>query len=212
MAHIAELGNRIELVSMDKHFHDISLGLYEQAAEDGTTEYLVHSYARIKGVDERVRFVMRAMQVVGGMEALPTGRLRFTCGDGHVTACRRLFLEASKVAPDVMPEVRPMTIHDKKTEFDYSLTLCGNGLYRVVAQDDIDGIARRVNVIAAGLRKLGNMAETKNENEVLFSCGAAHDALIAMLLVRAPNVRAVMREEGTAARQGVLAAPSSQSV
>tara|TARA_B100000686_G_scaffold181561_1_gene188581 strand:- start:90 stop:425 length:336 start_codon:yes stop_codon:yes gene_type:complete len=111
-----------------------------------------------------------------------------------------------------MPEVRPMTVYDKKTEYEYSLTLCGNGLYRVAAQAQLDEFARRVNVIAAGLRKLGNMAETKNEDEVLFSCGAAHDALIGMLLVRAPNVRAVMREEDSAARQGVLAAPSSQSV
>ena len=212
MAHIVELGSRIELVSMDKQFHDISLGLYQQAAEDGTPEYLVHSYAGIKGVDKRVRFVMRAMQVLGGMEVLTTGRLRFTCGDGHVTACSRLFLEASKVEPGVMPAARPMTVYDKKSECDYSLTLCGNGLYRVAAQGELDGFARRVNVIAAGLRKLGNMAETKNEDEVLFSCGAAHDALIGMLLVRAPNVRAVMREEDSASRQGVLAAPSSQSV
>ncbi|MBI06623.1 MAG: hypothetical protein CMM54_06535 [Rhodospirillaceae bacterium] len=212
MAHIVELGSRIELVSMDKHFHDISLGLYQQAAEDGSAEYIVHSYADIKGVDERIRFVMRAMQVLGGMEVLANGGLRFACGDSHVTACRRLFLEASKVAPDVMPEVRPMTVYDKKTEYEYSLTLCGNGLYRVAAQAQLDEFARRVNVIAAGLRKLGNMAETKNEDEVLFSCGAAHDALIGMLLVRAPNVRAVMREEDSAARQGVLAAPSSQSV
>ena len=67
-------------------------------------------------------------------------------------------------------------------------------------------------MIAGGLRKLGDMAESKNENEAVFSCGGAHDALIGILLVRAPNVRAVMREEDSAARQGVLAAPSSQSV
>ncbi len=212
MAHIAEIGSRIELVSMDNHFHDISLGLYEQAGEDGIPEFLVHSYADIKGTAERVRFVMRAMQNLGGMETTLAGRLRFNCRDGHVTACRRLFLEASKVIPNVIPEARPMTVHDRKTDFDYSVTSCGSGVYRVTARCDGDVITRRVKVIAGGLRKLGDMAESKNEDEVQFSCGTAHDSLIGMLLVRAPNVRALMREQDSSAKQGVLTAPSAQSV
>ena len=80
MADIAQLGSRMELVSMDTHYHDISLGLYEKPSADGVPEYLVHSYARKEGADERIRFVMRAMQGLGGMAAAPGGRLRFACG------------------------------------------------------------------------------------------------------------------------------------
>ena len=212
MAHIAEIGSRIELVSMDKHFHDITLGLYEQVAEDGVSEYLVHSYAQIDGAAGRIQFVMRAMQVMGGIEATSGGRLRFSCGDDHRTACKRLFVEASKVASDATAEARPLTIHDKKSDCDYSVASQGSGIYRVAAEGDVDGAARRVKAIAGGLRKLGDMAESENEDEAIFSCGAAHNALIGMLLVRAPNVRASMRESDSAAKQGVLAAPSAQSV
>ncbi|MBT6146557.1 MAG: hypothetical protein HOH74_14060, partial [Gemmatimonadetes bacterium] len=49
------------------------------------------------------------------------------------------------------------------------------------------------------------------EDCVSFGCGHDHDALVALLLQRAPNVRALVREEQAAAARGVLAAPSAQS-
>ena len=117
MSDVAQLGSRIELVSMDKHFHDITLGLYEQPSADGVPEYIVHSYAGYDGTADRIQFVMRAMQLIGGMEITPGGRLRFVCGDAHRAACRRLFIEASKLASDAEPEARPLAIHDKFAEY-----------------------------------------------------------------------------------------------
>ncbi|MBR46579.1 MAG: hypothetical protein CMM31_08905 [Rhodospirillaceae bacterium] len=211
MAHIAEIGSRIELVSMDKYFQDISLGLYEQEAADGVAEYVVLSYAHMPGAAERVQFVMQAMQILGNMEATPDGRLRFACGDAHHTACKRLFIAASKVTPDAEPAALPLRIHDRKSECDYSVTSLGGGHYRITAEGESETAPRRVRAIAGGLRKLGDMTETGNDDEAAFACGASHDALTGLLLVRAPNVRAVMREEDAAAKQGVLAAPSAQN-
>jgi hypothetical protein len=45
---------------------------------------------------------------------------------------------------------------------------------------------------------------------VAFPCGAEHDALIGLLLVRAQNLRAVLREEEMQSTRGVLSAPSAQ--
>ncbi len=212
MVDIAQLGSRIELVSMDSHFHDITLGLYEQPSAQSVPEYLVHSYARKDGAAERIQFVMRAMQVLGGMVAAPGGRLRFACGGAHRAACKRLFIEASKLASDAQLEARPLAIHDKKSDCEISVASLGGGAYRVEAENEAEGVGRRVVAIAGGLRKLGEMAESSRDDEAAFECGAAHDALVGLLLVRAPNVRAVMREEDAAATQGVLAAPSAQSV
>jgi hypothetical protein len=47
-------------------------------------------------------------------------------------------------------------------------------------------------------------------NQTRFSCSQEHDDLIGLLLVRAPNVRAAMREAEDMASRGVLAAPSAQ--
>ena len=59
-----------------------------------------------------------------------------------------------------------------------------------------------------GLRKL---AEMEDRGDILaFSCGQSHDPLIGLLLPRALNVRATLREEEAAATRGVLVAPSAQ--
>lgn len=70
---------------------------------------------------------------------------------------------------------------------------------------------RRVTTIARGLIRLGEMEEVADQpNQVRFGCGHSHDALIGLLLVRAPNVRAAVREAEAMASRGVLSAPSSQ--
>ena len=45
---------------------------------------------------------------------------------------------------------------------------------------------------------------------VAFPCNCDHDAMMGMMLFRAQNVRAAMREEADAASRGVLAPPSQQ--
>ena len=71
---------------------------------------------------------------------------------------------------------------------------------------------RRISTIAGGLMKLGEMDEVDGTlDKVAFPCGHSHDALLGLLLVRAPNVRAIVREQEMAATRGVLAAPSQQN-
>lgn len=212
MAKIADLGNRIELLSMDSNFHDISLGLYEQLGADGVAEFMVHSYSSKDGVAARSAFIMQAMQAMGGLEASPEGRLRFACGDDHRLACKRLFIEAGKLANDAPFEAKPLTIHDKKSGFDITVSAISAGAYHVAAKNEPEGGARRARAIAGGLRKLTEMAAGEDENQAVFTCGQAHDALVGLMLIRALNVRAVLRAEDAAAAQGVLAAPSAQGV
>ena len=90
-----DLGHRIELVPMDPHFHNITIALHRQQLEGGSA-YLINTYSGKKDAADRIAFVRRAMETLGGMELTPEGLLRFPCGDPHELACRRLFLEACK--------------------------------------------------------------------------------------------------------------------
>lgn len=212
MEHIADLGYRIELVSMDSHFHDISIGLYEQRSPDGTPRYLVHTYSGRPGARERIDFVTGAMRALGGL--VPAGgehTLRFPCGAAHRLACKRVFLEACKLPSDGVPEAKPLSIFDKKSERTITVASAGGGAYQLSADGDEDGKARRVGAVAGGLMKLAQMeASGDGGDAVAFDCGHPHDALIGLLLGRALNVRAAMREQEQAASRGVLAAPSAQ--
>ena len=218
MRRIVDIGRRIELVPIDPHFHDITIGLYCQQTVDATTGkaspvFCVHTYSRISGVAERIESIRQAMQILGGMLQTADGLLYFPCKNEHKAACRRVFLEACKLAPNTFAEPRPLNILDKKSQLTIKVDSIGEGVYRVSADGEGRGAARRISAIAGGLMKLGEMEsiETDDRDTVAFDCAQSHDALVGLLLTRAPNVRVVLREEEMDASRGVLAAPSQQT-
>lgn len=218
MRQTVDIGRRIELIPLDPHFHDITIGLYRQQIVDPTTgtdfpAFLVHTYSQMIGATERIEAVARTMQTLGGMLKTPEGLLYFPCKDPHEFACRRVFLEACKFASDAQTEPRPLNILDRKSQLTITVDSIGNGIYQVRANGEGRGAARRISAIAGGLIKLGEMesVETDNNDTVRFACGHSHDALIGLLLIRAPNVRITLREEEMSASRGVLSAPSQQT-
>ena len=100
-----------------------------------------------------------------------------------------------------------MSIFDKKAGCTIAVSSLGEGAYQIAAEEE--GKDRRVSAITGGLIKLGQM-EDQAADRVAFSCGHAHDALLGLLLVRAPNVRAAMREQEQDSSRGMLSAPSQQ--
>lgn len=212
MGRIVDIGRRIELVPMDPHFHDITIALYRQQRGERTA-FLVHTYSRIEGADARIQNVVQAMQTLGGMLKTPDGLLSFPCGVGHEAACRRVFLEACKLAQNVPVELRSLHTLDKKSKLTMTVNSMGNGIYRVETDGGGRSATRRVSAIAGGLMKLGEMArvEDNSRDTVVFPCAHPHDALVGLLLVRAPNVRVVLREDELGAARGMLAAPSQQT-
>ena len=70
------IGKRMELVSMDPHFHDISIALYQQE-QNGRLVFLVHSYSRKEGAGERISSLVSTMKILGGLESEDDGLLYF---------------------------------------------------------------------------------------------------------------------------------------
>ena len=208
MGQIVDIGRRIELVPMDPHFHDITIALYRQQRDEGPV-FLVHTYSRIGGVQRHIEFVNKAMMALGGMDLTPDGLLRFPCRSAHELACKRVFLEACKLDPSNEIELPPLNILDKKSGLTITLLSPEDGVYQVTASGDGRGKERRISAIAGGLLKLGQMQEVdQSSDQVAFPCGQTRDAMAGLLLIRAPNVRAVMREQDMSSSRGVLAAPS----
>jgi hypothetical protein len=208
MPQTLDLGDRIELVSMDPHFHDISIGLYYEDQADGPT-YLIHSYTGLPGGKERLDFIAQAMLVLGGTVSVDANAhlMRFPCGQAHRAAAKRLFLEACKLDPTLPLKAKPLHVFDKKAGCDMTLSSTGDGAYTVSAAEESGN--RRVQAISRGMAKLGEM-ENATDQQVTFPCGQNHDDLIGLLLVRAPNVRAVIREQEQASSRGQLTAPGNQ--
>ncbi len=211
MGQTVDIGKRIELVPMDPHFHDITIALYQQGRDESPL-FLVHTYSQMEGAQERIRFVVDAMTRLGNLVMDANGLLRFPCGMGHQLACRRAFLEACKLSPNDSVEPRPLQILDKKSGLTITVDSLGEGIYQVRADGEGRRADRRISAIAGGLMKLGEMEEVDGTlDKVAFPCGHSHDALLGLLLVRAPNVRAIVREQEMASVRGILAAPSQQN-
>ncbi len=213
MSHIVDLGRRVELVPIDSHFHDITIGLYleRQDAEQGV--YSVHSYSQLDGTDGRLNHVAQAMVALGGMQRCDGVRpsLVFPCKKLHLAAAKRVFLEACKVPFDAKPTARSSSIFDKKADGTMHVRSEGAGAYRVTCDQDDEKASKRIAAIAGGFAKLLEM-ERVGDDAICFGCGQPHDVLVNLLLPRALNVRAAMREQEQQAARGVLAAPSAQSL
>jgi hypothetical protein len=100
---------------------------------------------------------------------------------------------------------------DKKSGRNVVARSLGAGAYEISADGPEEGRAARIETVVAGLRKLGEMLPVEGHPaQAAFPCGQSHDALVGLLLPRALNVRAILREEEMASARGVLAAPSQQ--
>ena len=213
MGQTLDLGRRIELHSMDKHCGDISLGLYEQQTDSGS-QFVVHTYSSFEGAVDRVAFLTDALRRLAGLEDVEgaPGWLRFHCEGTHLKALRRVFSDACKLETGAELEPKPLVAHDKKADCELAVHALGNGRYQMRAASDQPQAAKRATAVAKGYVKLCEMELASEENnEFVFSCGHDHNPLLGMLLFRAQNVRAAVREDELSASRGVLAAPSQRS-
>ena len=152
---------------------------------------------------------------MGGMEFLQEGssRVSFPCHGDHLKACRRVFLEVCKL-PNGSPLVpKELQIFDKKSNRTIRV-ISGSGCSYKLTADGPDNEEKllRISAVAQGLTKLAELrVEGEGSNQLSFPCGQRHDPLIGLLLGRALNVRAVLREQELAASKGILAPPSAQN-
>lgn len=196
---------------MDAHCDDISIALYVQERADGRVG-VVHTFSRSAAAAARVEDVASAMAVLAGLDLAehePTV-LRFGCDDWHEAAIRRAFLEACKLPSARAASEKPLAVHDKQSGQEITVQWRGDGVYHVAALGAGAGESSRARAAARGIAKLAELDIAEgNTNVVVFGCGKQHDALVGLLLPRALNVRAVLREEESRSSRGVLAAPSA---
>ena len=150
-----DLGTRVELVSMDPHFQNISIGLYRQN-EDGRTRYVVHSYSRQAGTRDRIEFILRVAEKMAGLER-GEGWFSFPCGAAHQTAARRVFLEACKLQPTTPIAPKPLSLFDKKSGRTITAIARGGGTYELSGDGPEEGRRERLQAITGGLQKLAEL-------------------------------------------------------
>ena len=188
---IERYGQCLELVPLDRRFHDISVGLYVK--EDVCT---IWTFSRREGVEERIREIRDQMIALGGME--PVGdthhQVRFPCGHLHQRTLRFVMSQAVGKAPDYAPPQGALSIQDSKSALTIRASLAdgddGRSVYDVWLDGEARNAAMRLRMVLAGFTRYGEM-EQVGESGVAFACGMPHDALMRVLLPYSRNISSV---------------------
>ena len=190
---IERYGQCLELVPLDRRFHDISVGLY---VKDGICT--IWTFSQRDGVEGRIREIRDQMVSIGGMEPVGDSRnqARFPCGQLHQRALRFVMSQAVGKAPDYAPPQGALAIQDSKSALtiraELSESASGNGraVYGVSLEGEARNAAMRLRMVLAGFARYGEM-EQVGESGVAFACGMPHEALMRVLLPYSRNISSV---------------------
>ena len=187
---IDRYGRCLELVPIDPHFHDVSVGLYMKG-----DLFTVWTYSRTPGVERRVEQIRGQLVALGGL--LPVDgthdQVKSPCDNLHARPMRFLMARAVGKDPDYTHPGGGMTIKDTKTKLVLNFEGRQEGsrwVYRVSGEGEAPNPAMRLRMVVAGFVRYGEM-EKVSDTEVTFECGQRHDALLRLLMPYSRNVTAV---------------------
>ena len=205
---IERYGQCLELVPLDRRFHDISVGLYVK--DDICT---IWTFSHKEGVEERIREIRDQMIALGGMEAIEgaNNQVRFPCGQLHQRTLRFVMSQAVGKAPDYAPPQGALAIQDSKSaltihaELSAELTETHGGcaVYDVSLEGEARNAAMRLRMVLAGFTRYGEM-EQVGESGVTFACGMPHDALMRVLMPYSRNISSVETMMAAEAMRGQM--------
>ena len=192
-AEVIELyGQCLELVPLDRRFHDISVGLY---VKEGLCT--IWTFSRREGVEDRIREIRDQMVALGGMEAVDGSynQVRFPCGHLHQRTLRFVMSQAVGKAPDYASPQGALSIQDSKSALTIRAELLereegGPAVYNVSLEGEARNAAMRLRMVLAGFARYGEMQQV-GESGVAFACGLPHDALMRVLLPYSRNISSV---------------------
>ena len=190
---IERYGQCLELVPLDRRFHDISVGLY---VKDGVCT--IWTFSQREGVEARIREIRDQMIALGGMEAVEGthNQVRFPCGQLHQRTLRFVMSQAVGKAPDYAPPQGELWIQDSKSALTIHAELSeagsrdGPAVYNVSLEGEARNAAMRLRMVLAGFTRYGEMQQV-GESGVAFACGMPHDALMRVLLPYSRNISSV---------------------
>ena len=173
---IERYGECLELVPMDPHFHDISVGIY---VKDGTCT--VWTFSRKPGVEERIWKIRDQIVALGGLAPVKRShnQIKFPCEYIHMRPLKFLMAQAVGKDPDYSLPTGDMSIKDTKTKLMLSIggrEEDGRWVYQVSGEGEAPNIPMRLRLVVAGFVRYGEM-EKVSDTEVAFPCGRRHDEL-----------------------------------
>ena len=185
-----QYGKCLELVAMDPHFHEITVGIY---VRDGVCT--VWTFSRKPGVEQRIEKIRDRLVGIGGLAPVEGthNQAVFPCGYFHTRPMTFLLTYAVEKDPDSSLPGGPISVKDTKSKLILGARakeVEGRWIYEVTGEGEAPNTPMRLKAIVRGFVRYAEM-EKVSDTEVTFPCGARHDSLVRLLIPYARNVSAV---------------------
>ena len=187
---VRELGHCIELVSIDPHFHNISVGLFIK--NGGLT---ISTYSTLEGVYARIEQIRDRCVLLGDVETVEgtTNQLRLTSDLQLDRALRFMFIAAVEKDPSVELPSGRITAPDTKTKLTFVVEgdeQDGQCVYTVSAEGEAERASMRIRATVGGFIRYADCTRV-DKDKFAFPDGRRYDKFARLILPLARNVSAV---------------------
>ena len=186
---ITELGNCIELVSMDPHFHNISVGLFKKG-----NILTIFSFSKIESIEERIKVIRDRCCLLGDISPVENtdNQMLLDAIINLDKPIKFMFTEAVEKNNEISPNT-PIESPDTKTNLKFRIVSdTSNNItnYTVSAEGQNERSEMRIRAVVGGFIKYGG-CERVDFNKFKFSDGKKYNKFVKLLLPYARNVSAV---------------------
>lgn len=187
---VKSLGQCIELVSIDPHFNDVTIGLF---IKDGVMT--IFSYSTIDGIDARIKQIRDRCVLLGDVEAVEgsTNQLRLISDLQLDRALRFMFTAAVEKDPALELPSGRITAPDTKTKLDFLIDgeqVGDQYIYTVSTEGQAERPERRIMAAVGGFIRYSGCIRV-DKNQFSFPDGKRYDNFTRLILPLARNVSAV---------------------
>jgi len=191
---IQEIGNCLELVSIDPNFQNITVGLYVKQSV-----FTVWTFSKISGANDRIEQIRNQLIALGDLQKVENSynQVRFSCGELHSRPMKFLIKHAVEKSLDFKPAAggikdlrSPLTIDLKTNQMIDPSTQSEKWTYTITHTGDAPNPPARIRALVGGMVRYGEM-EKISDDTVSFQCGHKHSKLAKLVLPYARNVSAV---------------------
>jgi hypothetical protein len=179
-------GNCVSLVPIDKHFYDVSIGLYLKQ-----NTYSIWTYNKTEYVTQRIIEIRNQLIYLGGLSQTSNtyNQVFYNCNLSHIKPSKYLFSQSVNKPYNFRHKDTSLGIKDSKSDYRIIVNKIPSikGSYKVTLNSHSHKAQTRLNMIIAGFVKYGGMVKGE-DNSISFECRNEHTELIKLLLPYSRNL------------------------
>ena len=187
---VKDLGNCIELVSIDPHFYNISIGLFIKKGL-----LTIWTYSHFEGVEARIEQIRDRCVLLGDVDPVneTNNQLKLKSELVLDRALKFMFIAAVEKDPEADVPTGKISAPDTKPKLTFVIDGAvedGRYVYKVSAEGESDRSVMRIRAAVGGFNRYADCVRV-DKDKFAFPDGRRYDKFARLILPLARNISAV---------------------